>query len=344
MRNVIITFAVLAALAGCGWYALAGQTGTHTIVLTGFIEGEERIVRSEVAGRVLDVQVREGDTVDPGRLLVRIDRRDAASRRRQQELAIAALEAEIAKAEQGVALVSSQVPAAIEAARAELAQAEADARLAAINMERERNLVDSKTHPKQALDDVSAKLKQAEAVVARQEAALKLARARANDVRVAEATLAVRSTQLPIEQEKLHELDLLLEKHEVRADAAGTVQAKLINAGELAQPGKALISLLDEEDKYVRIYIPVPDLRVVHVHTPVEVQLDFLPESTVHGEVEWIESQAAFSPRVNVTQDDRVEQVYEARVRLAPGAARTIKAGAEANVWIVPETSPYAGA
>ena len=337
MRNAIITSVLLAAFASYGWHALAGQAGTRTIVLTGFVEGQERIVRSEVPGRVLDVQVREGDTVDTGRLLVRIDRRDAASRRRQQELAIAALEAQIAKAGQGVALVSAQIPAAIEAARAELAEAQADARLAATNMERERKLVDSKTEPQQALDNVSAKLKQAEAVVARQEAALKLAYARENEIRVAEATLAARRTQLPIEQEKLHELDLLLDKHEVRADAAGTVQGKLINTGELAQPGKALISLLDEEDKYVRIYIPVPDLRVIHVHTPVEVQLDFLPESKIHGEVEWIESEAAFSPRVNVTQDDRVQQVYEARVRLAAGAARTIKAGAEASVRILPE-------
>jgi HlyD family secretion protein len=344
VRNVIIACVLLAALAACGWHALAGQTATHTIVLTGFVEGQERIVRSEVAGRVLDVQVREGDTVDTGRLLVRIDRRDAASRRRQQELATAALEAEIVQAEQSVALVSAQVPAAIEAARAELAQAEADAHLAATNMERERKLVASRTEPQQALDDVSAKLEQAEAVVARQQAALTLAHARDNEIRVAEATLAVRRAQLPIEEEKLHELDLLLEKHEVRAGAAGTVQAKLINAGELAQPGKALVSLLDEEDKYVRIYIPVPDLRVIHVHTPVEVELDFLPESKIRGEVEWIESQASFSPRINVTQDDRVEQVYEARVRLAPGAARTIKAGAEANVLIVPETAPRGGA
>ena len=287
--------------------------------------------------RSLDVEVREGDTVDAGRLLVRIDRRDAASRRRQQELAIAALEAEIVTAEEGLALVSAQVPAAIEAARAELAQAEANAGLATTNMERERKLVASRTEPQQALDNVSAKFKRAEAAVARQQAALALARARESEVRAAEATLAVRRAQLPIEQEKLHELDLLLEKHEVHTDAAGTVQAKLINSGELAQPGKPLISLLDEDDKYVRIYIPVPDLRVIHVHTPVEVQLDFLPESAIHGEVEWIESQASFSPRVNVTRDDRVEQVYEARVRLAPGTARTIKAGAEASVRVVPE-------
>jgi len=82
---------------------------------------------------------------------------------------------------------------------------------------------------------------------------------------------------------------------------------------------------------------------LVHVHTPVAVQRDFLPDSTVSGEVEWIDSQASFSPRINVTQDDRVQQVYEARVRLEPGAARTIKAGAEANVRILPEGSAGAG-
>jgi HlyD family secretion protein len=180
-------------------------------------------------------------------------------------------------------------------------------------------------------------------MVARQEAALAAARARENETRVAEAALSVLRTQLPIEREKLHELDLLLDKHAVRADGGGTVQAKLINPGELAQPGKPLVSLLDEDDKYVRVYVPVPDLRIVHVHTPVTVQLDFLPDSAVSGEVEWIDSQATFSPRINVTQDDRVQQVYEARVRLAPGAARRIKAGAEANVRILPDPSARAG-
>jgi multidrug resistance efflux pump len=339
VRSVVIALALVAALTGWGRHALGSRTRADAIVLTGFVEGEERVVRSEVTGRVVDVPVREGDAVRADDLLVRIDDRDAASRRRQQELAIAALEVEIAKAEQGVALVSAQVPAAIDAARAELAQAEADEHLAVLNMDRERELVASRTHPKQTLDDVAAKLKQAQALVARQEAALTAARARENEVRVTESGLAALRTQLPIEREKLHELDLLLEKHAVHADAGATVQAKLINPGELAQPGRPLVSLLDEDDKYVRVYVPVPDLRVVHVHTPVEVQLDFLPDSRVRGEVEWIDSQASFSPRINATQSDRVQQVYEARVRLVPGAAHDIKAGAEANVRVLPATA-----
>ena len=42
MRNVIIAFMLLTAVAGCSWYALARETATPTIVLTGFVEGEER--------------------------------------------------------------------------------------------------------------------------------------------------------------------------------------------------------------------------------------------------------------------------------------------------------------
>ena len=52
---------------------------------------------------------------------------------------------------------------------------------------------------------------------------------------------------------------------------------------------------------------------------------------------------ASFTPRKIYTQDDRTQQVYEARVRLAPGAARTMRAGAEGNVRIArPAPAPPA--
>ena len=123
-----------------------------------------------------------------------------------------------------------------------------------------------------------------------------------------------------------------MEKHEIRAEAPGTVESKHVNTGELAQPGRPLVSLLDEDDKYVRIYIPVPDLDLVHQGTEMEVELDFRPGTKLAGKVEWIETQASYAPKNYVTRDDRALQVFQARVRLAPGAARTIKAGAEAEV------------
>jgi multidrug resistance efflux pump len=280
------------------------------------------------------VLVREGDAVAKGTVLVRIDPRDAASRRRQQELAVELLKAEIEKARETLALTETQVSGATRVAEADLARSDADADLARRNAQRERGLLAGKATTPQAIDDAETRVRMAETAVARARDSLQLAKDRAGEVRVAKRTLEVLEARLPIEVEKLHELDLLLEKHEVCADAPGTVVGKLVNAGELAQPGKALVSLIDEEDKYVRVYIPVPDLVAIRVGTEMEVELDFLPGSRIPGKVEWVDSQAAFTTQKFGGQDDRVTQVYQARVRLTPGAAREIKAGAEASVRV----------
>jgi HlyD family secretion protein len=324
--------AAAGAIAYEGGMPHGGRSGE--IVMTGFVEGEERVLRSEVQGRVLEVLSREGESVTRGALLVRIDARDAASKRDQQALAVALAAAEVAKAEAALALARTQVEGATRIAEAELARAEADAHLAKVSLERTRDIVKRRAASKQELDDAENAARRAETTLNRQQQALAQARDRRGEVKVAEETLAVLRARLPIEREKLRELDLLVEKYEVRAAETGTIQARLLNPGELAQPGRAVISMLDEADKYVRVYIPVPDLRAIGVGTDVEIELDLLPGSRIPGKVEWIESQATFTPRKIYTQDDRTQQVYQARVRLAPGQARTVKAGAEANVRV----------
>jgi HlyD family secretion protein len=337
VRKTLLVLPLVVAAAGYGYVRLRPPgAAPGELVLTGYIEADERIIRSEVAGRITDVLVHEGDAVEKGTLLVKIDPRDATSRRRQQELAIASLNAQIEKARETAALARASVPQAIEAAKAEIARAQAESEQAESDVRTERDLVAGKTHERHALEQAETAAKIAAAAVARAQAGLGEARAREGEIRVADATVRALEANVPIEEEKLHELDLLVEKHEVRADAPGTVQVKLVSPGELAQPGKAFVSLLDEDDKYVRVYIPVPDLSVVHVGTEMEVELDFLPGSKVPGKVEWIESQASFAPKTYVSRDDRVQQVYQARVRLAPGAARTIKSGAEAEVRLAP--------
>ena len=324
---------VAAAAVAFGWVKLGGnRLAPGEVELTGFVEGEERIVRSEVAGRVLEVPLREGAAVQAGATLVRIDSRVAESRRKQQELAVLALEAEIEKAARTLELTTTQVHGAIRIAEAELARAQADVELARMNFERAKSLVKSGTTPQQALDDAESRARQAEATLSRQQEALLLAKDREGEVAVARAAHAALVAKVPVEKETLRQLEIELDKHTVRAETAGTVQARLIRTGELARPSTALISILDEEDKFVRIYIPVPDLEYVHEGTRVTVELDQLPGKLYEGTVEWIATQASFTPAKIYTRDDRIQQVYEGRVRLEPAAAKLMKAGAEANV------------
>ncbi|MBN1976992.1 MAG: efflux RND transporter periplasmic adaptor subunit [Anaerolineae bacterium] len=104
-----------ALLAGCG----NGQDD-GTLVASGFIEGEEVIVAPEVAGRVAEMLVERGDRVAKGDVLVRLDDAVLQSQRLQAEAGLAAAQANLARVTAGAR------PEAIAAARAALAQAEAE--------------------------------------------------------------------------------------------------------------------------------------------------------------------------------------------------------------------------
>jgi multidrug resistance efflux pump len=105
---------VILLLAGCGSNSTNGA-----ITASGFIEGEEVIVAAEMAGRIAEMAVERGDSVEAGQVLVRLDDAVLQSQRRQAEAGLAAVQANLARVQAGVR------PEEIAAARAALAQAEA---------------------------------------------------------------------------------------------------------------------------------------------------------------------------------------------------------------------------
>jgi HlyD family secretion protein len=107
--------ALAALLAGCG----NGQDD-GSIVASGFIEGEEVIVASEVSGRIAEMLVYRGDRVTAGDVLVRLDGEVLQSQRLEAEAGLAAAQANLARVEAGARSEE------IAAAQAALAQAEAE--------------------------------------------------------------------------------------------------------------------------------------------------------------------------------------------------------------------------
>ncbi len=105
-RKPIIPVVIIAILLVGGYYLYTqtlGKASATTNTASGFIEGEEVIIASEIAGRVEKLAIEEGDAVTVGQELVRLDR--------------AMLDAQIAQAQ-----------AAVDTAKAQLAQVQAGAR------------------------------------------------------------------------------------------------------------------------------------------------------------------------------------------------------------------------
>jgi hypothetical protein len=101
--------------------------------------------------------------------------------------------------------------------------------------------------------------------------------------------------------------------------------------------------VLDPRDKYVQIYVPVGDLDRVRVGRRVAIELDSAPGRRVPGEISFVADHANFTPEKIETRDDRMGQVYRAKVRILEDVER-FQPGTEGNVYLLDDgDEPAAG-
>ena len=333
MPKKLVVILLLAA-AGAAGYAYLDRGGRPNHY-TGFVEGEDRVLRSEVTGRVLEVIFGEGDSVPANAVVARLDERDIRSRVAAQEQRIAVLDAQIARQQQQIQLTDQTWRQDVNARRAELRQAEAAAQLAERTFAREKSLASTGASTQQNLDEMRSEHDQASSAVDRARDLLARAEAESGSVDVARHELEVLRQQRELAAAQLAGLKVTLSKYVIRAPAVPTVvQTKFIWPGELAQPGTAILAVLDPVDKYVQIYVPVADVDRVRVGRRVEIELDSEPGRRVPGEVSFVADSANFTPEKIETRSDRLGQVYRAKVRILEDVER-FQPGTEGNVYLL---------
>lgn len=146
----------LAVLAGAGyllWRIFFASTGApeNVITLSGRIEGDVSTVAAKFSGRILEVKVREGDTVNAGDVIAVLDDEQVRARESQAQAAV------------------SDAEAKAEAARAQIAVLKEQVRQSELLTEQART--DAEGRVRQAESEVVA----AEAELAKQEAAYRIA-------------------------------------------------------------------------------------------------------------------------------------------------------------------------
>lgn len=323
---------LLAALA-VAWL-LYRQHDSGAVYYTGFVEGEEVVIRSEVAGRVLEVAFREGEPVAPGAVLVRLSQSgiDASVASALQKIEV--LERQIVQAGHEVEGREGTWTQDRSARQSDLAAARSQLELAERSARREEGLGRSGATTNQQLDDARTRADGARSAFERATAMLERSDAEAHLVAAAKAELEVLRGQKTLAENQLAELEVVRAKSTIHApEVATVVQSQLIWPGELAQPGTALLSLLDPRDKYVQIYVGVADLARVTVGARVEIELDSAPGRRVPGEISFIADHANFTPEKIETRSDRIGQVYRVKVRILEDV-ESFQPGTEGNVYL----------
>lgn len=179
--------------------------------------------------------------------------------------------------------------------------------IAAQERERDRtmNLLKVGAAMPKTLDDINANLKILQSQLAARRAQL--------DVQ----TSATLSESSPIDAQIAQVKDQLA-KCNIINPKKGMVLVKYAEPGETVHFGSPLYKLGDVDEIILRAYISGDQLSSVKLGQMVKLRIDVSKDAYQYydGKVEWISSEAEFTPKIIQTKDERVNMVYATKIRV----------------------------
>ncbi|MSU07515.1 HlyD family efflux transporter periplasmic adaptor subunit [Veillonellaceae bacterium WCA-693-APC-5D-A] len=323
-KAVLFLAACLLGLAAYLYHAFCQQDNQEELVLQGNVDVREVSLAFRQSDRILEMLAEEGDRVQKGQVLARLDTREL-------ELQLQRLNAEIAAQQSTVdKLHNGTRPEEIRQAEGNLRQAQAAAEHAAGVYQRKRDIYTSIAGiSQQELDNAYHDMEAKQATMSVAEAALQEAKAgpRQEDIAGAEAGLqALRNEQL--------RYIYLLSQYELQAPDDGVIRSRLLEAGDMASPSRPVFKLSLPGKKWVRAYVPETELGRVYEGQQARVYIDSLPGKAIDGQVGYISGTAEFTPKQVQTEELRTSLVYEVRVYV-DDADNVLRLGMPATVRIV---------
>ena len=284
-RNTVFLLALIALIAGVAGFVAWKQSARSAlpagiVASNGRVEANQVDIATKLAGRIVEVVPREGDMVEAGAVVARLDRDQLEAQLRQAE-------AEAQRARQ-----------ALIAAEALVASREAELTFADQEAKRSAALVDKGYTPREKMD-------QRQQLLASAEAALNAAIAQ-----VDQAKAAVKSADAQVDQVRT-----LLADATVKSPARGRVQYRLIEPGAVLPAGGRIATILDLSDVYMTIFLPSGDAARLTVGDEARVVLDAYPQYVFPAKVSFVAGEAQFTPRTVETKEEREKLMFRIKLQ-----------------------------
>ena len=122
--------------------------------------------------------------------------------------------------------------------------------------------------------------------------------------------LKIRSSEKGLELAKVY-----ADKNRLISPIDGLVESVNLKIGEVVNPGVAVVTMLDMNNLWTKIYVPEKILPLIKLNQKVTVKSDFIDKS-YEGEIVYIASDSEFTPMNIVTKKDRLKLVYEVKVKV----------------------------
>lgn len=334
MKRLIPIGILLAAVIAAGFYFYPRfakkPAPSNELTLSGNIEAHESLVSFKVQGRIVELPVEEGQQVEQGALLARLEDADFKQKVRIDEAGVAVRESNLA-----LTLAGTREQE-VKASQQSVLDAEADVAQKHADNERAQQLFSK--------DEISAQDRDlAATALKRSEAALKAAQQRFNeaqegarkeDIAIARANLAQAKADLGLS--RIDESYTVL-----RAPAAGVITVREAELGEVVAPGSPVVTLADVDHIWLRAYIAETDLGRIHWGQDATITTDTYPGKQYHGRISFISPDAEFTPKSVQTYKERVTLVYRIKIDI-DNPNHELKPGMPADARLQLAASPNA--
>jgi len=325
---------------------------------TGVLEPVKRVeVKSKVAGKLVELAVEEGDRVEEGQLIARLDVPELEAQRDQMEAQLDGARARLKQARLSHALnaelLESQVKQAesnLRVAQSSLKEADTRHRDAKRVYDENRRLFDMGGYVSQnevdsakaALDLAAQGLESAKERVEEQKAAVAIAKARGKEIDMGQSRVVEAEASCRQIEDSLTEIGSRLRDAVIRAPCAGVVIVRHVREGEMVTAvsyygaGAPLVTIGDLSTMLVKVNLNEVDVGKIQLEQKVEITADALPDRTFEGRVTRISPASASPEAAWGAQAGSAIVRFPIEITVA-GDAADLKPGMTANAEIACE-------
>ena len=274
MRNLIYPFIFIVILASC-------RKGKDEPDAWGNFESRETLVSSEASGRILCMNVQQGDVLDKGTLIAITDTA-------LLKLQLAELEA----SRNSIMTKLSSLDAQNEIIDQQIKNLQ-------VNIARVESMLRDKAATQKQLDDLTGQME----VLEKQK--------EANNTQKA----SVRS-ELNVFNSREALLNEQIDRCYIQCPSGGTVLEKYAEAGEVTSAGKPLVKIADLVNMELKVYISGGQLGQVKLGQECKIRIDRGEKDYTEftGRVIHISDKAEFTPKIIQTKEERVHMVYAVKI------------------------------
>ncbi|WP_445957397.1 HlyD family secretion protein [Yeosuana sp.] len=264
----------------------------------GNFEATEITVSSENSGKLLMFNIEEGQNLTKDLFIGYIDTIPLSLKREQIVISKAVLNSK-----------SKGVLSQISVLNAQMATAKK-------NQNRIENLIKDNAATQQQLDNITGEIN-----VLKQQI-------RSIEIQNAPVVNELKNIDIQLKQ-----IDDQIQKSIITNPINGTVLTKYAEPNEITSFGKPLYKIADLSTMELRVYLSEPQLASIKIGQEVTVKIDDSDTmKSFKGTVNWIASEAEFTPKIIQTKEERVALVYAVKIKVTNDGS--LKIGMPAEMWI----------